>query len=115
MEHAYLLSLIFGVLSYVLLLLLLVYVALKAKRTDQQNEPVFPIDDEHTTINAEENNKIFISHFFFMIMAVFCKFAFVLILLMHLSGLSPSGESSFDWVRIFYSSSFVFLLIACSI
>jgi hypothetical protein len=107
--------LIFAVLSYAGLLGLLFYVAIKAKQNDDLNEPVFPMDDENSAINTEENDKIFISHFFFMTLAIFCKFAFVLILLIHMTGFFNSGQSSYDWVRIFYSSSFVFLLISCSI
>ena len=107
--------LIFAALSYIVLMAVFLTVAVKAKQNDDLNEPVFPMDDEDSAINTEENDKIFISHFFFMTLAIVCKFAFVMILLIHLSGLLNSGQSSYDWVRIFYSSSFVFLLISCSI
>jgi hypothetical protein len=90
-------------------------VAVKAKQNDDLNEPVFPIEDDDSAINTEENDKIFISHFCFMTVAIACKFCFIMLLLLHLTGLFNSGQSSYNWVRIFYSSSFVFLLISCSI
>jgi hypothetical protein len=114
-EWAYLCVLIFAVLTYVGMLLVLVRVAIKAKQNDDLNEPVFPMNDEVSTINTEENPKIFIAHFSFMTLAIVCKLVFVTILLIHMTGLFDYGQSAYDWVRICYSSSFVFLLTACSI
>jgi len=90
-------------------------VVVKAKQHDDLNEPVLLIDDEDSAINSEENEKIFISHFSFMTVAIACKFCFVMLLLLHITGLFNSGQQSYDWVRILYSSSFVFLLISCSV
>ena len=62
----------------------LVFVTIKAKETDELNEPVFLLED--SDLNTQANEKVFLSHFIFMLLAITCKFATVMMFLLYLTG-----------------------------
>lgn len=64
---------------------MLVKVTLKAKETDELNEPVF-LEDE-SIINSQRQESIFLSHFIFLLLAIIFKFATVMMFLLYFTGL----------------------------
>lgn len=76
---------IFSIIFYTSLILVLVYVTIKAKETDEHNEPVFLHED--SDLNTQDNEKVFLSHFIFMLLAIVCKFVTVILFLMYLTGI----------------------------
>jgi len=73
------------------MLIVLISVAIKAKRNDDLNEPVFPTNDEIGSLSTEGNTRVFFSHFAFMSLAIVCKLLFVTILLIHMTGIFNYG------------------------
>lgn len=65
--------------------------------------------------NINISKKVNISNFSFLAAALMCKVICVCILLIQVMGLLGSTDTSYRWVRVLDSMSFVLLLVACSL
>ena len=71
--------------------------------------------NDESVRNMRDINKVNISNFSFLAASLTCKTICVLILLIQAMGLLNSSDTSYKWVKVLDSMSFVLLLVACSL
>ena len=71
--------------------------------------------NDESVRNMRDINKVNISNFSFLAASLVCKTICVLILLIQAMGLLNSSDTSYKWVKVMDSMSFVLLLVACSL
>jgi len=118
-RQKYILVLVLAIMAYVFLIGALTKIGIKINESHREHQQVsfvssLPRGNSETSLSE----RIFIFHFIFLELALFCKLITALIFLMHVITMSSSGQTKslpLNLLSILYNSSFVCLYIACSL